>query len=529
MGGSTKQKPASDTSEPLASPPPLPGSSKNGNLEIEAPTVPRKSSNDRLLRFNKGSDIWTIGNAFEGTQIFGATGSGKTSGSGQHIAVSMLKAGFGGLVLTVKTDECELWKKYAKLAGREPPIVFGVPSAEHPYRFNFLEYERKANEAASDGNSLTDNLVSLFSAVIEVSSRSSGSQGNQDAYWKQTLKQLLRNAIDLLVYAGERLTFRSIYDVVTSALPQLQPRSSKEYAVWLDESFRGKCIKILESTDDADPSFQDVALVHTYWTREYPCLAPETRSIIVSYFTSMADPFLRGILRELFSSSSPSAPQLNPELTHQGRVVIIDMPVKQFNEMGQFAQALYKFVWQRAAERRDPTEANQRPVFLWVDEAQFFVNSNDMLFLSTARSKQVATVYLTQNISNYYAIMPGEKGRAETDALIGNLSTRIFHANGDSVTNQWASEMTGKTLVSRQSRSASVSSQEHQQASSNFSSSERDEMDYQVLPVRFTTLKKGGPDNNLEVSGFIFQTGRVWSSGRNYMELSFIQQKLPES
>lgn len=528
LGGSSKQKPALDTTEPIASPPPLPGGSNKGNSEVEAPGVPRKSPNDRLLRINKGNDLWTIGNAFEGTQIFGATGSGKTSGSGQHIAVSMLKAGFGGLVLTVKTDECELWKKYAKLAGREPPIVFGVPSAEHPYRFNFLEYERKANEASSDGNSLTDNLVSLFSAVIEVSSRSSGSQGNQDAYWKQTLKQLLRNAIDMLVYAGERLSFRAIYDVVTSALPQLQPRASKEYAAWLEESFCGKCIKVLESTDDVDPAFQDIALVHTYWTREYPCLAPETRSIIVSYFTSMADPFLRGILRELFSSTSGDM-QLNPELTHEGRVIIIDLPVKQFNELGQFAQTLYKFIWQRAAERRDVKGGNARPIFLWVDEAQFFVNSNDMLFMTTARSKHVAAVYLTQNISNYYAIMPGDKGKAETDALLGNFNTKIFHANGDSVTNQWASELIGKTLVSRQSRSASVSSQEHQQASSNFSSSERDEMDYQVLPVRFTTLKKGGPDNNLEVSGFIFQTGRVWSSGRNYMELSFTQQELPES
>jgi hypothetical protein len=35
----------------------------------------------------------------QGTVIFGSTSSGKTSGSGQLLALKFLKAGFGGLVL----------------------------------------------------------------------------------------------------------------------------------------------------------------------------------------------------------------------------------------------------------------------------------------------------------------------------------------------------------------------------------------------------------------------------------------------
>ena len=49
--------------------------------------------------------IWTVRDAVEGVQIFGGIGSGKTSGSGRMIALKFLKAGFGGLVLTVKPDE----------------------------------------------------------------------------------------------------------------------------------------------------------------------------------------------------------------------------------------------------------------------------------------------------------------------------------------------------------------------------------------------------------------------------------------
>ena len=33
--------------------------------------------------------------AFEGTMVFGGTGSGKTSGSGKTLATSLLSAGFG--------------------------------------------------------------------------------------------------------------------------------------------------------------------------------------------------------------------------------------------------------------------------------------------------------------------------------------------------------------------------------------------------------------------------------------------------
>ena len=76
---------------------------------------------------NFGEDTWTIGDACEGTQIFGATGSGKTTGSGQAIAKAFLRNNFGGLVLTAKTDECDVWKKYCRETNRiDDLIVFDL-------------------------------------------------------------------------------------------------------------------------------------------------------------------------------------------------------------------------------------------------------------------------------------------------------------------------------------------------------------------------------------------------------------------
>ena len=60
-------------------------------------------------------DNWTLRDAVRGVQIFGGIGSGKSSGSGRSLALSFLKSGFGGIVLTGKVDEAERWKNYCLL------------------------------------------------------------------------------------------------------------------------------------------------------------------------------------------------------------------------------------------------------------------------------------------------------------------------------------------------------------------------------------------------------------------------------
>src|SRR5690349_13785492 len=72
-------------------------------------------------------DAWRIKDSYEGTQIFGVTGSGKTSGSGQTIAKAFLSAGYGGLVLAVKNDERDLWERWCRETGRSADLVVLSP------------------------------------------------------------------------------------------------------------------------------------------------------------------------------------------------------------------------------------------------------------------------------------------------------------------------------------------------------------------------------------------------------------------
>ncbi|MCZ7620173.1 MAG: type IV secretory system conjugative DNA transfer family protein [Myxococcota bacterium] len=190
--------------------------------------------------------------------------------------------------------------------------------------------------------------------------------------------------------------------------------------------------------------------------------------------------------------------------------------MKEFGEVGRFAQTLLKYCWQRATEQRDVAQY-PNPVFLWADEAHFFVTSHDAEFQSTARSARAATVYLTQNLSNYYAAVGGDPtGRAKVDSLLGNLQTKIFHANGDAVTNLWGAELISKTWQRRQT----LSFQETTRAGMSSS----DSLEFQLQPISFTRLAKGGPENDFAVDAVVFQAGRQWQgTDRNYLEHAFKQ------
>ena len=470
-------------------------------------------------------NYWSLNDAFQGVQAFGGTGSGKSSGSGQALARAFLEANLGGLVLTAKTDEVFAWQEYARGTGRETDLLIVDESAK--WRFNFLRYELKRPGA---GAGQTENLVNLFCSVLESSERRQGQTGGSDAYWQRTLKQLLRNAIDLAVLAMDDLDLPALYRIITSA-----PRTAEEEAnpAWREKSACHKLIQIAEERARERDRTEDFELTRDYWLREFPSLATETRSIIVSTFTSMADCFLRGRLRKLFCTDL----NFQPEDSFDGKIIVLNLPVKEHNELGQFAQVLFKYVWQRAVERRIPPRIDRktaqetiRPVFLWADESQFFANSYDVLFQSTARSSRACTVYLTQNLPSYFAAFGGPNSRSEVEAFIGNLQTKIFHANGDPATNNWAADSIGKTRQMRYQGSISEAVARASGPGINQSAGGSQITEYTIQPQEFTILGTGGSECDMQVDCIIFQGGRRWivpgrdgQKTQNYIRHTFPQ------
>lgn len=466
---------------------------------------------DTKLYSLNGTESFTLRQACEGVQIFGGIGSGKTSGSGAALAKAYLRAGFGGLVLCAKKDELETWQRYAKETGREESLLIFDASGE--WRFPFLQYEINRE---GEGAGYTENLVRLFTTVQKAIERGGGN-GGSDPYWQRAMQQLMRNAIDLCMIAREEVSVPMLYEAINSAPQNAQERDSED---WRSNSFLWKLLVEGNNKERGEWEQHDYDSTVTFWLEEFTNLSPKTRSGVVSMFTSMADNFLRRPFRMLFSSSSPKGQNAFPELTHQGIVIVMNLPVKEFGEAGRAAQVVYKYMWQQAAERRNIKE-NDRPLFLWVDEAQNFATEYDMQFQATARSSRACTVYLTQNLPNYYAEMGGAHSNYRVDSLVGNLQTKIWHANSDPETNTQASETIGKSWQIRKSRSANLGGE-----NISIGQSQQENLDYDVIPQRFTRLRKGGPHNDFEVEAIIFQSGRVWSNGKTHLPTIFDQRAI---
>lgn len=477
---------------------------------------------DELLRWSR-DDAWTLRDAVEGTLILGATGSGKTSGSGATIARSYLSAGFGGLVLTAKSDERALWESYCRETNRMGDLIVVGPDAK--CRFNFLDHE--LNRTGS-GAGLTENIVNLFSNVMEIRERNAASGGGREdgTFWKQGALKCMRNAVDLVSLATGTVSVPDLVRVVLSV--PLSPAQIRDKD-WQQGSFCFHCLKEADKRDKTPRQQHDFGVVADYYLLEWVNLAERTRSVIQATFMGWADLLVRGLLRELFCTDTT----VTPEDVERGRIILVDLPVKEFGEVGQFAQVLWKYAFQRSIERRN-IAASPRPVFLWADEAQHFVTSYDHSFQTTCRAAGVATVLLSQNYSNFIAALGGnEKARAETDSLLANLNTKILHANGDAVTNEWASRLIGRSRQFLASGNNSYDAEDQWTASlgldwlghgGSTTAGFSETFEFEVQPREFTRLRTGGPPLWM-VDGIVFQNGRMFeTSGRTWLETSFRQR-----
>lgn len=471
-----------------------------------------------VFKFGEG-ETWRLRDAMAGTFIVGGRGSGKTSGSGYTIASSFLKLGMGGLVLTVKAEDLSTWAcEYAQETGRpfDDDFVVLQPQREHPQSvwphgivrprfrpFNLIGYEYE------NGGQISENVSSLLMEGL------SAGQGEftQEPYWPRAAKQLVLNAVHLAA-AGTAATdgrpevrFQDLLDIIDTAPQSLADLESPKYK-------GGRCYELLQRVNEvrdlvALPEYLDLKRTSTFWTHHFPGLHERTRNVIVSVFTSMAEGMLRSPLRELFCGDT--VPEASPEasfnadpVTGRPKVIVLNLPVNLYNDAGRFAQVLYKTVWQRAAQRRiQQIIANTdawRPVFLWADEGQHFVTESDLGFEQTARSALVATVMLTQSLPNITAAV----GETRGNCFVGLLQTKVFHANSDVETNQYAEQLFGK----RKSRRLTVP------LSLEGTWSESAEETPLIPAGLFTTLKAGGPSEDprfdRRVGAYVFQAGRQW-------------------
>ena len=92
---------------------------------FRAPPMQPWDGRRALIRWDN-RDVWTIEESYEGMQVWGDIGSGKSSTIARVTAAAMLRAGYGGLVLTVKPEDTDEWRRNLAENGRmEDGVFFG--------------------------------------------------------------------------------------------------------------------------------------------------------------------------------------------------------------------------------------------------------------------------------------------------------------------------------------------------------------------------------------------------------------------
>lgn len=493
---------------------------RDRHVSALAPFDPRTP----LVRWSD-TDAFRNSTAWEGTIVFGSSGSGKTSGSARALALAMLRAKFGGLVLSAK-NERDTWIELCAEAGRSADLLIFEPDGE--WTFNPFDYEMRRG---GRGSGSVENVISLLSTLVSFAERGAGGPGGGgregEDFWRRAMQEMLRNFAWLLYLATGTVTLDDLCEAINSAPKSPQEVGSESWKSW------SRCYTLLAEADaklDTPAKRRELVLVTDYVLKLFPELSDRTRSVIVSSFTSLADVLRRGRMHQLFGGRT----SMSPQYTEEGSVILVDLPVLEYGTEGLLANAIMKHCWCQSIQRRD-TVRSPRPVFLFSDECHHCVAPVDVLFQTTCRSARVATVYVTQSVANVRtALGGGETGRERTDALLANLNTRIFHANGDPTTNEYAASLIGKRrellMNGGDSRpqgdwaSDALGLGAPSQVSAGFS----EHWDHEVRPEAFPLLRSGGVANDGQVDAIVVRNGGAFGdTGKVWRKATFVQAPLP--
>jgi type IV secretory pathway TraG/TraD family ATPase VirD4 len=448
---------------------------------LECTTLSHKwQLSDKLFKFSLFSKAFSLDQAFRGIKIYGANGSGKTSGFARVIATSYLDHGFGGLVMCAKGDNDELnnWESMTRVMERSRSLIhFGPKNKEKikdkQYCFNILEFIRTLTDNKNESQA---NLVAVLKMISN--NLQSGKLSQSDSFWDGVTDQYLTHLLTLTFsfFPMEAITFEKLNEVFKSI--QTNPK---------EINFMIKT----ELTTEVQNAVE-------FFVTDFLAINEKTRSIIVAAVSSLLFKFNSGLLRDLFGGEG----NIDPRWTFGGAVIVINVPTHEYQEIGKTANLIWKYAFQKACTTRKSIRGFQRPVFLWADEAQEFIHPDDAKFQAVARSSRCATVYITQNIAGLRLTLgSGAMAQDAIESIESNLLTTIFHQNVHAETNKFASNSIGTKKVKVTSRtSKGIWSKE-------VSESTVEKIEPIFSPETFTDLKAGGHTDKNIVEAIVYVPG----------------------
>jgi hypothetical protein len=457
-----------------------------------------------------------------GALITGGLGSGKSSTSAKSLAMSFLEAGMGGLVLTVKSDETEHFIEYARQTGREKDVI--IFNAESGLSFDPLYYVWNVPGRSA---AHIETIVELFTTLMSVGKVYSAS--SQERYFENAVQELIRAALVLLSNAGDPISILSIHQVITS-LPT--ENGQLDNPDWIASSYSGKLVLKLRERRHTFTESQksDLDIAMTFLFEKWPEEDPRTRSNVESTWSGMASKFTYDPFRSMFCSGRVDfSPE---ETTHGRRVVLADVPVLEYGrDASRLCQVLLKIVFQQAWLRHSFKPGCCHGAFLFQDEFALLMHRNENHFHMVCRGSAIAPVCIVQNILSIAAEEFGEQTPgSKTLGFLGLISVKIFHANNETQTNQYAADQIGKHWADIAGWSGSTGGAgTHQHTQAGVSGNKQYVHKYE--PERFTQLLKPDSENPLSAA-VVYASGRIFNAtktdrnpeGKNYISCVFSRE-----
>src|SRR5579863_6675713 len=240
-----------------------------------APKLPRFHPATVIRELGPGEPPFTIGDATCHVGVLGATGSSKTTGSGEFLAKGYLgsAADMGMTIGCAKITELLQWIKWANETGRGQDVRVFDASGER-FRFNPLEW---LSSFAGEGAGLTINVVALLEEIITALEPERSGGGGDNLFFEDALHQLLVADVELVQLAGYQLSLPTLRDIVRSAPLSREQASDPKWreasACWFFlEKARERCESL-----DAE-TLADYAECRAYWLDDFANLSEKTRS-----------------------------------------------------------------------------------------------------------------------------------------------------------------------------------------------------------------------------------------------------------
>jgi len=497
--------------------PPYPDAAARDKLflvvgEVHHPKRPEPAENPRWL-------VIPDRGLFTGIAIFGAVGSGKTTGCMMPFTEQVLayRAGdkdkrVSGLVLEVKGDFCHKVRNLLEKHHRSEDYV--EVSLQGDYRYNPLHNDQDAYALAFGIASLLNNLFGR----------------GKEPFWQQAYTNLVKFIILLHKVLDDYVTLFDVYECAINPkrleekIEEGDRRFQSEYLLVEVDAFEGhpplddqgfvldrKAKRMrapysdglrayLESSGIAyesqtetgqgthgsqrirdDRKQQQFEAVKRWFYQDWARIEPKLRTSIVegiSVFLSLFDdnPDVKRVFCPPKAAYDPLASKdglygapVPPfaDLIDQGKVVALNFPVSLNPGLARTIGTLMKLDFERAVLNRIPAiekhpDRHWREVLFLCDEYQSFATvgeydpTGDEKFFALSRQGKCIPIVATQSISSLRSTLPGESWRT----LLQAFRTKIFLSLSDDFSAETASRLCGKEEMLKPSYSLSENGQD---------------------------------------------------------------------